>query len=68
MERAAVGGVLVVVERGEHAVVPDQGAIADPDAALVLELAVGVDEDACSEMDVQPGVEDDGGQDGRGGH
>ena len=42
----------VVVQCGQHHIVSDQHPVADDDAALVLELAVGIDENTVSERDV----------------
>ncbi len=42
----------VVVQRGQHYIVPNQRPVTDDDAALVLKLAAGIDENAVSERDV----------------
>ena len=60
MEGAAQGGVLVVIERGQHDVVADEGSVADRDAALVLETASGVYEDAGPDAGVQAEVGGEG--------
>jgi hypothetical protein len=56
----------VVVERGERAAVADEGAVADGDAAGVLEAAAEVDEDVSAqgqvpaELAVERRKDDDG--------
>ena len=66
MEGAAQGGVLVVIERGQHDVVADEGSVADRDAALVLETASGVYEDAGPDAGVQAEVGGEGREEGEG--
>lgn len=45
-----------VVQRGQHDVVPDQRAVVDHDAALVLKFAPAVDEDVFPDRDVLAAV------------
>ena len=51
-----LGRIHVVVQRGDDAIVPDERAVADVYAALVLEAAAGVDEHALAQVRVQPAV------------
>ena len=45
-----------MIQRSQHRVVADQGVISDPDAALILETAAGIDEHVVSEVDILPAV------------
>lgn len=51
-----LGRIHVVVQRGDDAIVPDERAVADVYAALVLEAAAGVEEHALAQVRVQPAV------------
>lgn len=54
-----------VVDGGQHDPVPDQAAVAESDAALVLEAAAGVDEDVFPDGDVFPEVAVKGREEGK---
>ena len=45
-----------MVQRGQHHIVTDEGAVPDIDAALVLEFAAHVDKDVFPDVDVLAAV------------
>lgn len=45
-----------MVERGQHHIVADEGAVANVNAALILELAAHVEKDALPNVDIFPAV------------
>ena len=45
-----------MVERGQHHIVADEGAVADVNAALILELAAHIEKDVLPDVDVFPAV------------
>ena len=63
---ASVERIQVVVEGGQHGVVADQGAVADDDASLVLELTAGVDENIPAQGDVETEIGVEGWEDPEG--
>ena len=45
-----------MIQRGQHHVMADEGAISDENAPLILEFAAHVDEDTLSDMDILSAV------------
>lgn len=53
--------ILIMVNCGQHHIMPDQDIVSDEDTALILKMAAGVDKDTLADVDISTEVRIKGG-------